>query len=396
MVDAVVVRTRYGRDRRTARTGRRVVAAAAGVIAFLATACTPPATPPPPIISLGTPNVIGDGHSLTGTSAPSGQLSVFNSLAGNLVPGDTNGAEDLFLRDRSTSTTTRVAEHSGTAPTISNNSRYVGFRTGTSFAVFDRTTSATTIWSDLPGIPSAGSPIVTDDGSTAIYGVRSSFGLFGTACRARDMTTGTITDCPAYGEYNGTRVFLGTSANARFVVYSVLDVNGSSNSGWVVWDVRASTVNPVGPGFTPSFLAVGVSNDGRYVTSLGVDPISGSPVPQRYDRVTAATVDLPVSPDASAVATSISPNGNYVAFGTAATNLAGGDTNGLYDIYVWNVTTGQIRLASATPSGTTVAVASSQCGAVPGQTLDDGSTCVQTEGALVAADTNGLSDLYRR
>jgi Tol biopolymer transport system component len=41
----------------------------------------------------------GDGHSFLGTISGDGRFVAFTSSATNLVPGDTNGREDVFLRD---------------------------------------------------------------------------------------------------------------------------------------------------------------------------------------------------------------------------------------------------------------------------------------------------------
>lgn len=66
-------------------------------------------------------------------------LSVaFNSEASNLVPGDTNGAEDVFVRDRTWGVTVRVSVSSSEAqgshwsqrPAISGSGRYVAFSSG--------------------------------------------------------------------------------------------------------------------------------------------------------------------------------------------------------------------------------------------------------------------------
>lgn len=69
-----------------------------------------------------------------------GTKIVFASRANNLVTGDTNGFTDIFLRDRTNNTTTRISiglngtqanGHSG-APAISNNGRYIAFRSDAS------------------------------------------------------------------------------------------------------------------------------------------------------------------------------------------------------------------------------------------------------------------------
>src|SRR5258706_14510872 len=67
--------------------------------------------------------------------SPDGRYGAFESRASNLVPGDTNGASDIFLRDRVTGTTERVSASTGGAqgdadclhPSISPDGRYVAF-----------------------------------------------------------------------------------------------------------------------------------------------------------------------------------------------------------------------------------------------------------------------------
>lgn len=65
-----------------------------------------------------------------------GRYVAFHTLASNLVPGDTNGLVDVFVRDRSTGTTERVSVSSSGAqadngesayPTISAGGRFVAF-----------------------------------------------------------------------------------------------------------------------------------------------------------------------------------------------------------------------------------------------------------------------------
>lgn len=64
-----------------------------------------------------------------------GRYIVFESLASNLVPGDTNGVIDVFVHDRQTGRTSRVsvgsdgtqADNASVNPTISADGRYVTF-----------------------------------------------------------------------------------------------------------------------------------------------------------------------------------------------------------------------------------------------------------------------------
>lgn len=76
--------------------------------------------------------------SYMGKISNDGRYVVFSSLATNLVTGDTNIAEDIFVRDRTANTTTRVSVSSSGAqtptgelgsykPSISDDGRYVAF-----------------------------------------------------------------------------------------------------------------------------------------------------------------------------------------------------------------------------------------------------------------------------
>lgn len=75
------------------------------------------------------------GYELRPYISASGRFVVFESYASNLVRGDTNGAQDVFVRDRVRRTTKRVsvsssgkqADGASWDPTISRDGRYVAF-----------------------------------------------------------------------------------------------------------------------------------------------------------------------------------------------------------------------------------------------------------------------------
>ncbi len=76
-----------------------------------------------------------DGSSAAPAISPDGRFVAFESKAGNLVPGDTNGESDIFIHDRETGITQRVsvdsagsqADGSNDAPAISADGRFVAF-----------------------------------------------------------------------------------------------------------------------------------------------------------------------------------------------------------------------------------------------------------------------------
>jgi Tol biopolymer transport system component len=77
-----------------------------------------------------------------------GRVVAFSSFAGNLVPGDTNGRPDVFVRDLQTGTTTRVsvgpggveADRGSTSAAISADGRWVAFDSDASNLVAGDTT----------------------------------------------------------------------------------------------------------------------------------------------------------------------------------------------------------------------------------------------------------------
>jgi hypothetical protein len=77
----------------------------------------------------------GDFPSNTPSISSDGRYVAFDSLATNLVAGDTNGTEDVFVHDRNTGKTTRVSvdsigtegDDSSYTPSISSDGRYVAF-----------------------------------------------------------------------------------------------------------------------------------------------------------------------------------------------------------------------------------------------------------------------------
>lgn len=119
----------WGGSTLTAMTLLSRAAVVAGVVALGVAA---PAYTLPPAAPAGVP---GNGASHTPDVSGTGRYVVFASDATNLVPGDTNGKRDIFLRDTVTRTTRlvstglrgRPANGPSYRPTVSDNGRYVAF-----------------------------------------------------------------------------------------------------------------------------------------------------------------------------------------------------------------------------------------------------------------------------
>jgi Tol biopolymer transport system component len=86
-------------------------------------------------VSVDSSGAQDDGDSLERSISADGRIVTFSSLATNLVPGDTNGVSGIYVHDRTSGSTTRVSVKSSGAeangdsfePSISGNGKFVTF-----------------------------------------------------------------------------------------------------------------------------------------------------------------------------------------------------------------------------------------------------------------------------
>ncbi len=145
----------------------------------------------------------------------------------------------------------------------------------------------------------------------------------------------------------------------RWIVVGVL---GFGLAGWVNASIdlvsRAQGVLPTSTAPNDSSKEPSVSGDGRFVafqsgaSNLVDGDTNGWTDIFVYDRDTATTELLTAGGNGSSIGPSISADGRFVAFGSAASNLVAGDTNGLPDIFVYDRTTDTMeRLNAVTGTG---------------------------------------------
>ncbi len=280
-------------------------------------------------VSVASDGTQGNDESGIAAISADGRYIAFWSEASNLVPGDTNGEGDIFIRDRDTGATTRVSVASGgtqgddysSNPTMSGDGRYIAFTSGASNLVpedtngeadvfiHDRDTGATTRVSVASGGTqgNGGSyvPAVSGDGRyVAFYSEASNL---------------------VPGDTNNTKdVFVhdrDTGATTRVSVAS----NGRQGNYW--------SDSPA------------ISGDGRYVgfvssaTNLVTGDTNHRPDAFIHDRDTGATTRVNVASSGAQAGRgsdepAISSDGRSVAFSSDAGNLVPGDTNGKFDVFV--------------------------------------------------------------
>jgi len=329
----------------------------------------------------------GDGDSRSPVLSGDGSVVAFESNASNLVPGDTNGVWDVFVRDRPSGRTTRVSVDSGGAqgnggsfsPSISADGRFVAFASEATALVpgdhnraedvfvRDRRTGRTTLVSvDSAGKPGNGdsySPSISADGRFVAF-----------ASEATNLVP---------GDTNGaTDVFVHDRESGRTTRVSL-----ASNGAQIDGDA-----------YTPS-----ISGDGRYV-AFTTD--AGNVVPGDanrasdvfvHDRRTGRTVLVSAGPDGhpsdrGSFTPSLSADGRSVAFVTDGA-LVADDTNNTEDVYVADLATGALHRVSVASDGSEGNRPST------GPSLSGDATAVAFESLatnLVLADANGAADVFWR
>ena len=313
----------------------------------------------------GDPN----GNSNDLSISADGRYVAFVSAASDLVPGDSNGANDVFVRDLQVGSTARVSVNvfggdfrfgSG-QPSISADGRYVAFSAGNGAPnVFRRDLEAgttTQVSVDTGPISFSNQPSISADGRYVAFsaldlvlgGGNGTWDVF-----RRDLEAGTTTRLSVdAGDGNGGDR-LSISGDGRYVVFSSFAVlvpgDGNATRDVYLWDVAAGTTTRVSVdtgGGDPNAYSdnPSISDDGRYVAfhSLASNLVSGDSngIEDVFvrDRVLGRTILLSRDlfhgqANGPSVMPRVSRDGRYVAFLSGATNLVPDDANGVPDVFI--------------------------------------------------------------
>lgn len=303
--------------------------------------------PPPDTVRVSVSSAERQGNNFSGRfSGPAldadGSVAAFDSLARNLVPDDTNREADVFVRDQAAGTTRRIsvsstgrqANDQSQRPDLSGSGRYVAFDSSATnlvtgddtngtldVFVHDRATGTTTLVSESAEGGSTGDggsfePAISRDGRFVAF-----------TSDATDLTAGAV---------SGARdVFVRNLETGRTRLVS-----------------RTSEGAPAGGGAN----GPAISADGRYVTFATLaaavpDDTNGDFDVFVRDRAEASTTRVSVSStgaegDATSLSSSISADGQLVAFSSEATTLVPDDTNDDKDAFVRNLAVGTTRRVS--------------------------------------------------
>jgi len=336
-------------------------------------------------VSTDSSGLESDGDSFDPVISYDGGYVVFASTATNLVAGDGNASQDIFMKDIQTGMTTRIS--TGTAglesnslselASVSSDGRYVAFR---SFAtnlgdggspvidVFlkDTQTDVTTfISSDSSGTAGDGNsfkPAISADGRFVAFTSNSTNLVTGDGNATADIfikdtqtgeTTRASTDSDGL-ESDGPSILPTISANGRYVVFesdatNLVASDGNNQSDIFVKDTETGITTRVS---TDSNGLEGnarsewpeISFSGRFVVfqtsanNLVPDDTNSATDILVKDVVTGVTTRVStdgggIEGDSFSFEPVISSDGQYVAFHSIATNLTSGDGNTVDDVF---------------------------------------------------------------
>jgi Tol biopolymer transport system component len=358
-----------------------------------------------------------DGHggatSDSGAISDNGRYVAFTSESNRIVEDDTNGARDIFLRDRLLQTTTRISvtsageQHNGVgftdAPSISGDGRYIVFHSDAPNLDYPDSAEFCPPGSYaqcpyLPGVCDTQCPYLEEDvfvrdviaETTTILSTTTDGGF--EAVISGDgafvaYTSGGDDEIP--GHYNGRDIYIVPRAGGAAVRVGVAD-NGSRGTG----DKEHAAIS--GNGSQVAFLS--------WDEALVPDDHNSAPDIYVRDLAAGTTTRVSIASDGTEANGPslgypvISRNGRYVAFSSDASNLVADDTNGVTDAFMHDRATGRTIRVSLGDSG-----AQGDAGTVGefpslGGVTSDGRWVAFSSYAsnLVPGDTNRATDAFLR
>lgn len=337
-----------------------------------------------------------NGDSLDSVISQDGRFVVFSSYSTNLIHGDTTGGfnSDVFILDKTTNKISRVnvatdgsqtGGHNNSATMSNDNLRVVYSQGGTLLArILSEPGNAATGTIDIRqiNVSPEGNPPNNFTSSSSFLSGNGRFAAFsstasnlvpndtnGTCCQdifVRDIDNNTTERVnlspdgaqmlPAVGEC----VFPVISQDGRYVAFSCYQgaLFANSPDGVYLRDRIASTTSFVAGAVGKYTSVASMSRDGKYITYYQITSDSQSPDGYSSDVFmknleTGLVQKASVASDGTAgnswsTLSAISDDGRYVVFYSKASNLIPNDTNGVYDVFIHDVVTGQTARVSET------------------------------------------------
>jgi Tol biopolymer transport system component len=263
-----------------------------------------------------------NGYSAKPSISKDGNLVVFVSNSGDLVPGDTNGTQDVFVKNRSTKAVTRVSVATGGAQADGRS----GGGSGYYYSGY------------------SGDAQISNDGKFVVF-----------SSEAANLVA---------GDTNNKDVFVHELATGATTLVSVgIDGKPATRKQQVFTGGGTTKDEPI----PATSIALAISGDGRYVVfQSNADDLVEPPTDDTLgfadiyvrDRVNSTTTRVgfmdadgnPTSPnDIGEVA--VSEDGKFLAFSSRASNLVKDDENENRDVFLYEIATHKVTLVSVAKDG---------------------------------------------
>jgi Tol biopolymer transport system component len=322
----------------------------------------------------------------------------FESLASNLIASDTNHVSDVFVHDRTSGDTVRIsvdssgneADRDSYSPSISGDGRFVAFASDADDLVTGDSNRLTDIF--VRDRDPDGNGIYDEANATT---TRVSVKTGGTQSNGASLGPSISNDGMLIAFFSFASNLVGSDANGDWDVF-VFDQGGLSTT-------RVSVTSSGGEANGNSEWPA-ISSDGStvafesFASNLVASDANGVFDVFVHDLSNGATGRVSISSaggeaDKASYLPSISSDGSVVAFESDATNLVAGDTNSYTDVFLRDRTAGTTTRASVDSSGN-----QGDFGSHGAALSGDGKTVAFHSFAddLVPGDANFASDVFLR
>lgn len=330
------------------------------------------------------------GSSFGGSISDDGRYVAYASHAENIVSGDSNGSDDVFVWDRQTGIATKVSrafdgggiDGGAGSPAISADGRYIAYTSAASNIVDDNDTSHAPnvfVWDRQTGVTRRVSqtldggaapgfsrgPTLSADGRYIVYSSFASNIVSDDTNNEVDVfvwdrdtgTTRKVSQSSSGGAANSYSAdHAAISRDGRFIAYhsnasNIVSGDANNRMDVFVWDRDTESTIKVsraadGGGINHDASSPTISDDGRFITyeseASNIDPADVNKYEDifMWDRDTDITRRISSglkgsSANGGSITPAISSDGSYVAYSSWATNIVPGGSGRHHDVLLW-------------------------------------------------------------